>query len=269
MLLCWRIRPAPFSCLTDNTPHDGIIDEYGTFVQDDWRVSDRLVLNLGLRYDAYPVFRVRAISGRPAVMQNLEPPTDFRKMDFGAPRPADKPYDPDYNNFGPRFGFAWTLDSKAKTVVRGGVGVLHTAHALMWLDFSVSDPYIPLEVQWNATEVAERGVKWPMYSEDLLAIYLKDTGGKPSIFALNDTHLPNPYTVQTMFQRTAFVWECMDDRSRLHQNRWQKLSTVTQDVEDFRSVRPERGRTTALGAASGLLQKQRADNGVTTRSRQR
>jgi hypothetical protein len=180
-------------------PHDGRLDEYGAFIQDDWRITDRLVFNLGMRYDAYPVFNVTATSDRPAVMQNLEPPTDLRKMDFGAPRPADKPYNSDYNNFGPRFGFAWTLDQSGRTVIRGGTGLLFSAHALMWLDFSVSDPFIPLEVQWNATEVAARGVKWPMYSEDLLAIHLRDTGGKPSIFALNAVDLPNPYTVQTMF----------------------------------------------------------------------
>src|SRR2546421_11474672 len=103
-------------------------------------------------------------------MQNLNSPSDLRKMDFGAPRAADKPYDPEHFNFGPRFGFAWTLDNKAKTVLRGGTGVLYTAHVYFNFDFSVSDPLLPPEVQWNAVELAARGIKWPMYSEDQLKI---------------------------------------------------------------------------------------------------
>jgi len=37
-----------------------------------------------------------------------------------------------------------------------------------------------------------------MYSDELNKIFQRDAGGKPSIFALNDTHLPNPYTLQSM-----------------------------------------------------------------------
>lgn len=231
-------------------PHDGIVDEYGGFIQDDWRVNKNLVLNLGVRYDAYPVFRVRATGDRPAVMQNLEPPTDFRKLDFGAPRPANRPYEPDYNNFGPRIGFAWTVDEKGKTVVRGGVGVLFSAHALMWLDFSVSDPYIPLEIQWNATEVAARGVKWPMYSEDLLAIHKRDTQGKPSIFALNDIHLPNPYTVQTMFsvQRSfGASWMAEAGYTRTDGRSFPMSRKMSKMFDRETGARPN----PALGAASG------------------
>ena len=87
------------------------------------------------RYDNYPTIAVRPTGDRAAVMQNLNPPSDLRKMDFGSPRPPDKPYDPNHFNFGPRFGFAWTLDGKGKTVLRGGAGVLYTSHVLMWLDF--------------------------------------------------------------------------------------------------------------------------------------
>lgn len=83
----------PNSVRLDNgkPPHDGHVDEIGGFIQDDWRVNNRFVLNLGLRYDYYPTIGIRAKTNTPAEIVNLEPPTDLRKMDFGAFRDAKKP----------------------------------------------------------------------------------------------------------------------------------------------------------------------------------
>ena len=39
-------------------PHDAHMDNIGIFLQDDWRVNTRLVLNLGARFDFYPAFKV-------------------------------------------------------------------------------------------------------------------------------------------------------------------------------------------------------------------
>ena len=49
-------------------------------------MNKRLLLNLGVRLDFYPAFKVKATSSRPAEIVNLESPTDLRLMDFGAPR---------------------------------------------------------------------------------------------------------------------------------------------------------------------------------------
>lgn len=240
-----------FTLLSYGQPnHNGALDEYGAFVQDDWRVNKKLVLNLGLRYDAYPTIKIWPVGERDALMLNLEKPTDLRKMDFGAERPRDKPYDPNYVNFGPRVGFAWTLDDKAKTVVRGGAGILYTAHVYMWLDFSVSDPNNPLEVQWNNVEVAARGVKWPMYSDELFRIMQKDAAGKKIIFALNDTHLPNPYTIQSMLSvQREFGGGWMAEVGWVHTNGEQfPLSRKMAKAFDRETgARPN----PALGAASG------------------
>ena len=66
----------------------------------------------------------------PAEVNNLNNPTDIRKMDFGAPRDLHDVVDADTVNFAPRAGFAWTVDGAGRTVLRGGVGVFTTGHIM-------------------------------------------------------------------------------------------------------------------------------------------
>lgn len=73
----------------------------GVFLQDDWRLSDRLTVNLGLRYDEEDI-------------------TD------------------DSDNYAPRIGFAWDPVGKGKTVVRGGYGRFYDRFQLgFYQDFSL------------------------------------------------------------------------------------------------------------------------------------
>lgn len=82
------------------------LNEYGFFVQDDWRVTRRLNLNLGLRYD----------------LQSMAPPTvNNPSAALAAAGINTTTRVSDNNNFGPRFGFSYGYDDK--TVVRGGYGI--------------------------------------------------------------------------------------------------------------------------------------------------
>ena len=62
-----RTRRMPICSRTSRTsqntsygapPHGSHMDNYSAFIQDDWRLGNRFVLNLGLRYDYYGVVKV-------------------------------------------------------------------------------------------------------------------------------------------------------------------------------------------------------------------
>jgi outer membrane receptor protein involved in Fe transport len=178
--------------------HDAHMDNYGVFLQDDWRITNRLVLNLGVRFDFYPTFQARALSGRPAEIVNLEAPTDLRLMDFGAPRPQDRIYNPDYKNIGPRLGFAWTVDAAGRTVVRGGAGVLHSPILLALIQNNLADPLIGAATQFNRTDLAARNLRWGNYADDIQDAVRAERGGEKAIFSLIDPDMRAPSTIQTM-----------------------------------------------------------------------
>ncbi len=76
---------------------------YSFFVQDDWRVAPNLKLLYGLRYDLY----------------------DWPAPDPNAPFESSREFKTDANNFGPRFGFAWTPFDDKRTVIRGSMGIMY------------------------------------------------------------------------------------------------------------------------------------------------
>ena len=78
--------------------------DIGVFVQDDWKVTPRLTVNLGARYD---------LERLPAPYARLT------TLPFTANHPSDG------NNIAPRVGFAWDPYGEGKTVLRGGYGMYY------------------------------------------------------------------------------------------------------------------------------------------------
>src|SRR6266404_4660196 len=83
------------------------------FGQDDWKITSRVTLNLGLRYEysgtprADNIQAINAIADDPA-----------KGILFRAPKP-------DVNNFAPRIGFAYDPTGRGKWAVRGGAGIAY------------------------------------------------------------------------------------------------------------------------------------------------
>ncbi len=77
---------------------------YNLFAQDDWKVTRKLKVNYGIRYDLY----------------------DIPEGDSAAPFAAGQNFSVDKNNLAPRLGFVYSLrDGKRPTVVRGSFGVYY------------------------------------------------------------------------------------------------------------------------------------------------
>ena len=85
----------------------------GFFFQDDFKISQRLVLNMGMRWDYFSVPKER--DGR--LFNRAQP---FGTGPYTSP---DEIWNPDTNNFAPRLGFAYSLTDSRKTVLRGGFGI--------------------------------------------------------------------------------------------------------------------------------------------------
>ena len=194
-------KASDFLLAMGNPPHRAWVDQLGGFIQDDWRVTDRFVLNLGLRYDYYPGFGYKSTdSDDPAEVNNLNNPTDIHMMDFGAPRDLHDVVDADALNFAPRAGFAWTVDAAGRTVVRGGVGVFTTGNIMALFQNAVARPFTPIRQGWNRTEQEARGVGWPFtYAEDAETIATRDAAGKKYLYYLFQTDMKSPQTVQATF----------------------------------------------------------------------
>ena len=97
---------------------------YNAFFNDSLRISRRLTLNAGLRYE-YNSPPVDADDR--ATLYDLASRSLVRVGTSGVPRGG---YEADKNNFAPRVGLAWTLGDDEKTVVRAGYGIYYDQSAL-------------------------------------------------------------------------------------------------------------------------------------------
>ncbi len=152
-------------------------NDYGLFVQDDWRVANNLTVNLGVRYDVQQL--------APPKTANLDPR-------LAAAGLSTTQFNQDHNNIAPRLGFAF--NPKAGLVIRGGYGLFYgrtpaialgTAHSnngVSVIGLTLNNVRLPFE--------------YPNRFLDLNAIRaLGGTAATPDIFIF-DKNYQQPYTQQ-------------------------------------------------------------------------
>jgi hypothetical protein len=99
----------------------------GLFAQDDFRVSRRVTLNLGIRYDV--TFPIKDSENR---LANFDPTKGVVQVGSG----ISEPYKTNYNNVSPRLGVAWDVFGTGKTVVRSGFGMIYVQPSIRSFAFS-------------------------------------------------------------------------------------------------------------------------------------
>ncbi|OLE85260.1 MAG: hypothetical protein AUF76_01305 [Acidobacteria bacterium 13_1_20CM_2_65_9] len=130
-----------------------LVSNYSAFLQDDFKVSPTLTLNLGVRYDLMkppkekynalaefiPALGKIVVAGTGTISEaDFEnrimtaglTPYVVRASDAGLPETIVRT---DWNNFAPRFGFAWRMFGN-KTVLRGGYGIFYGSSSLYRMD---------------------------------------------------------------------------------------------------------------------------------------
>lgn len=148
------------------------------YAQDDWRVTSRLTVNYGLRWEAelprrevndrmnsFDPAAINPVSGTPGVVTFA-----------GRNGTPERAFATDLNNLGPRVGFAYQLNQSGHTVLRGGTGIFYgptvsnTIGDAAALGFSTSASFV---VSQAATQSAFRlRDGFPAYSRpELSAAY--------------------------------------------------------------------------------------------------
>ena len=106
--------------------------ELGEYIQDDYRLSSKLTVNLGLRYDIFS-----PIGGQ---VGNFNLKTNVVDLNFGPTAKSNAGVGYDKKDFGPRIGFAWSPFNDRKTVISSAFGIFYAPEGNQFNDIGENPP---------------------------------------------------------------------------------------------------------------------------------
>jgi len=141
-----------------NALKQGYRDKFlSAFVQDDFKVTRNFTLNVGLRWDyGAPLTEVhdQMYSFRPGQQSTVFPTAPVGLVYPGDTGVSSSTYRPDYNNFGPRLGFAWDPTGSGKLSIRGGGGLFYNVpESELTLQFLGTPPYGAQVISQGVTDM--------------------------------------------------------------------------------------------------------------------
>ena len=155
---------------------------YGTFFQDDFHITRTLTLNLGIRYEYQqtPYDTSSKTAWFDPTVQTVVYSRDG-KVRNGI-------VEPDYNNFAPRIGFAWSPSFMKDTVIRGGGGSFYSTDNWNELQFLDNAPLFSSTQTLNS----DPDPKKPALAYSALFPAASPNGGASDPFSI-DEHNRTPY----------------------------------------------------------------------------
>ena len=150
--------------------------DQGYYAQDDWKLTPRLTVQLGVRYD---------YEGLPSPIRSLTTATgNYLPFNGINNHPSDK------NNFGPRVGFAYDFFGSGKTVLHGGYGLYYGRITNGDIATALQTTGSPLSQSATSVSHSTGVASEPIFPYILNAGQLSSSA-KPSAYFLSPT-LQNP-----------------------------------------------------------------------------
>jgi len=182
----------------------------GAYVNDDWRITRKLTINAGLRWDAdiprvdrFNRINWMDLSAPSPIADNPQIKAVFPNL-LGVMRFATSsdrtPYNGDWKNFQPRFGFAYALNNK--TAIRSAYGIFysvsrHTVKGEVGTAFGFTDSSVPWSLDGGLTQYATFANPFP-------AGLTFPPGRNASAFLGQDAGTPLPVDRNPQYQQWNF-----------------------------------------------------------------
>ena len=174
------------------------LNEFGTWIEDDWRVTNTLTLNLGLRWDVYPF-----ISEAFDRISNFDPATGTINIAGQGGVDSHAGVRTNWRNISPRIGFAQMLGDK--TVLRGGYGISYVPPYIGSNLAMRNPPFVASYAVTPQTYVPENTIADGFPAPTAISA-TNPSGGVTAVATHFPTEAVQQYNLNLQRQQFGFVW---------------------------------------------------------------